>query len=88
MQTDERKLEMLKPQANKTCSGVCQPKSAQVEPNMSHLSPSLHFLKLILSARKEKNLAHFFKVLQALQIQSEGSADYRQLEKWRSTYPD
>lgn len=35
MKIAERKLEMLTPQANNACSGLCQPKSAQVEPNMS-----------------------------------------------------
>lgn len=32
---------------------------------ISHLSPNLLFFRLILSARKDKNLAHLFKILEA-----------------------
>lgn len=58
MQITEIKLVMLKPQASKTRSGLCQPKSAQAEPNMSqHTSTVTHVHVLICMCLKRNSFS-------------------------------
>lgn len=62
MQIAERKLVMLKPQANKICSGVCQPKNAQIEPNMSQHTNTVTHVRVFICTCLKRNA--FFKNLQ------------------------